>query len=215
MRPKAYKNIYILKLAALPMMIAVGSISALFFDRSINRDNYHFTGSSILFVDLRPDAPYYIMTALTAASCLLSVIALVILIAALVNKEKLVYVISRAAIVVFLDMISITVFAVGMSGYYYSCHDSFFEDFYPEFYCYEHDGHRIVIAEGAYLFCGRTRIYEVFDDSTAWQIGEFDTDDGYVNCGRYDMRWTDECVEISYHDGISDISRNVSCSFTN
>lgn len=65
--------------------------------------------------------------------------------------------------------------------------------------CYEFtDGeYTIVIEEMSFAFSGRSTIYQIMDDETAVIIGEFGTDDGVRNNGRYEIEWSEGSAKIT------------------
>ena len=73
----------------------------------------------------------------------------------------------------------------------------------PEYYEFSDGNHTIVICERSFLLGGYADIYQVNDDSSAYLIEKFTTDDGYRNRGNYDFEWSDDYVKIYYEDGNS------------
>lgn len=81
--------------------------------------------------------------------------------------------------------------------------DSFEEHYYPEYYvCRTEDKQiRLLFAEGAFMFDGRTKVYRLDDDSSAYYIGSFTTDDGITNGGKYDIKREGNSISFEYDFG--------------
>lgn len=71
-------------------------------------------------------------------------------------------------------------------------------DYNPQCYMFTDNNHTIVIEERSFLLYGGGTIYQIHDDNTASVIGSISTDDGGRNHGIYDIKWSDDCAEITY-----------------
>ena len=95
--------------------------------------------------------------------------------------------------------------AFGIAGFLIVCFSDILitgirtkEDYNPVCYEFTDGNNTIVIEEVSFLLYGGGTIYQVKDDSTAVIIGKIRTDDGGRNKGSYDIKWYDDCAEITY-----------------
>ena len=191
------KFLITLIIAAILVIAALKSIAPL------TRFNYIFENGQIVFHDLRSGIPMICATFLAGISVVWSVCAVVITIIKGITRKADIGVVPWTALLIFIDIIMAAGFLTGAYLHTTACNDSFFDNYCPEFYTFEHDDKRIVMAEGAYFFDGCTAVYQVFDDNTAWEIGSFHTDDGAVNGGKYDLEWSESGISITYDTGTS------------
>lgn len=91
--------------------------------------------------------------------------------------------------------------------------DSFYKNYYPEFYiCSDDTGAiRLLFAEGAFLLDGMTKVYCLDEENHAYYLGQFSTDDGAVQGGRYDISYSDDTVSFQYDYGTVDNKGNKVC----
>ncbi len=72
------------------------------------------------------------------------------------------------------------------------------DDYNPQCYMFTDNNHTIVIEERSFLLYGGGTIYQIDNDNKAEVIGSISTDDGGRNYGRYDIKWSRDCAEITY-----------------
>lgn len=100
--------------------------------------------------------------------------------------------------------VSFTVFLVVFSYFTSGLSLMFIEDFWtdsdynPQCYMFTDNNHTIVIEERSFLLYGGGTVYQIDDDNKAKVIGSISTDDGGRNYGRYDIKWFQDCAEITY-----------------
>lgn len=72
----------------------------------------------------------------------------------------------------------------------------------------------IIIVAVTFLLNGGAVVYQVNANNTAIVIGSLNTDDGGRNHGNYEIKWLDECVEITYNTfNSADSKLTESCKF--
>lgn len=163
-----------------------------------------FTGSGFDYSDQKYDMAFYVFI-------ILSIISGIILLILILSEKKrsLFKKITGAALtlifgifLLFLDVFSDT-----------SQEDSFYENYYPQFYiCSDDTGAiRLLFAEGTFLFDGMTKVYCLDEEDHAYYLGKFSTDDGAVQGGRYDISYSDDTVSFQYDYGTVDDKGNRVC----
>ena len=70
-----------------------------------------------------------------------------------------------------------------------------------EYYMLSHEDRRVVVREWNFLLGGGAEVYQLMEDGSLVQIGNFDTDDGYRHRGNYDVSWKEDGVTFKYYVG--------------
>lgn len=81
------------------------------------------------------------------------------------------------------------------------------DDFSPSCYEFTDGKHTIVIEEKSFLLSGTGTVFQIEDNDKAMMLCEFSTDDGGRNNGHYDIKWYDNCVEITYNTFVTEDSK--------
>ena len=93
---------------------------------------------------------------------------------------------------------------------------NFASKYSPEYYEYCQDDKRIVVCEYSWLLGGFGSVYQITPDDRMIEIGQFGTDDGYRNHGKYDIKWEEDGISLTYtYDPIaSEPDKEIFCNWS-
>lgn len=81
------------------------------------------------------------------------------------------------------------------------------DDFSPSCYKFTDGKNTIVIEEKSFMLSGTGTVFQIEDNDKAMMLCEFSTDDGGRNNGHYDIKWYDNCAEITYNTFVTEDSK--------
>jgi uncharacterized membrane protein YphA (DoxX/SURF4 family) len=172
------------------------------FDKEDTRENFHYNNGAIEYITPKSPIPLVAYEVFAISSIVLSVVLCVLLIilvfirptAEIFTKWLLIPII----LIITTGFIFVKILlTIGFVNFY---PDSPFEDENsPQFYEFSSGNKRIVICEKSDLELGEGKIYQVYDDKTAWEIGSLSIDG--KNSGDYKLDWSNKGIKITYNNG--------------